>query len=207
MDLEAARAHFAAVDPVLHAATRKVPPLSVSRPRAPYAALLRAIVGQQLSTRAASTIWGRVADHFGGTPTPEAVLATEPDVLRGLGLSYRKAGYIQAVAREAAAGRLVEADLHALDDAEIVARLTEIPGVGRWTVQMILMFGMQRPDVFAAGDLGIRQAMVAMYGLTEDKRALTQRLHAISAPWSPHRTVACRLLWRWKDARDAAAPR
>lgn len=203
--IAAARRHFEDVDPVLFAATRDLPPLSATRPRDPYAALLRAIVGQQLSVRAASTIWGRVEGHFDGDPQPHRLLAATTEELRALGLSRQKSGYLQNVAAAAVDGALAEQELHALDDDAVIARLTAIKGVGRWTVEMILMFGMCRPDVFSDGDLGIQQAMAGVYGVSLDGRALRTWMRETAAPWSPHRTAACRLLWAWHGAqRDEA---
>jgi DNA-3-methyladenine glycosylase II len=205
--MQEARAHFEQVDPILHAATAHLVPFEAVRPDDPYVALLRAITGQQLSVQAADAIWGRVEAHFGPTPPPRAVLDAEVDTLRSLGLSARKAAYVQAVATEAEAGRLDRATLEGLSDEALIARLTTIRGVGRWTVEMILMFGMGRPDVFAVGDLGLQQAVVALYDLEETGRALNARIAALSAVWSPHRTAASRLLWAWRRASKAQETR
>lgn len=195
--LAAARAHFAAVDPVLAAATAHVSPVENHRPRDPYAALLRAIVGQQLSVKAAATIWSRFEAHFEGIPSPHLLRSADDDTLRSVGLSRQKAGYVRNVAEAATSGVLDEQTLAALSDAEVVDRLTTIKGVGRWTVEMILIFGMRRPDVFSPGDLGVQQAMVRMYGLEETGVALRRRMVALAEPWAPHRSSACRLLWAW----------
>ena len=197
LQLEAARAHFGAADPVLAAATAGLVPIEMSRPRDPYVALLRAIVGQQLSVKAASTIWSRVVHHFDGAPEPHVLLDTDADVLRKLGLSRRKAEYVCHVADEAVAGELHDERLAALDDDALIERLTAIRGVGRWTVEMIMMFGMQRPDVFSAGDLGIQQSMRVIYGVEGKGKTLERAMRVIAEPWSPHRTAACRLLWAW----------
>lgn len=199
MTLEAARAHFARVDPVFHAATAEVMPRVANRPREPYEALLRAIVGQQLSTKAASTIWGRFSDRFGGIPEPQALASLDDEVLRGVGLSYRKASYVRAVADAALAGELHGPTLLALKDDDIIERLTRIRGVGRWTVEMILMFGMERPDVFSAGDLGIRQGMAKIHGLDPKARDLAKQVTALAEPLAPFRSTACRLLWAYND--------
>ncbi len=199
-----ARAHFEVADPVLFAAVGHIMPEARSRPREPYAALLRAIVGQQLSTKAAASIWGRVEAHFSGIPAPAKLMAAEDDQLRALGLSRQKAGYLRNVAQAAHGGELESDALDLLSDAELIARLTAIKGVGRWTVEMIMMFGMGRPDVFSTGDLGVQQAIQAIYGFEAKGRVLTQRMVEISAAWSPHRTAACRLLWEWHGAHAAA---
>lgn len=201
--LEAARAHFAAVDPVLAAATEGITPVETHRPRDPYAALLRAIVGQQLSVKAAATIWSRFEASFDGVPDPAALRAADDDALRAVGLSRQKSGYVRNVAQAAADGVLDESELSVLPDAEVVDRLTSIKGVGRWTVEMILIFGMRRPDVFSPGDLGIQQAMAGMYGLEETGAALQRRMVLLAEPWAPHRSSACRLLWAWHGAGGA----
>lgn len=201
--LAAARAHFAAVDPVLASATEGITPVETHRPRDPYAALLRAIVGQQLSVKAAATIWQRFEASFDGVPTPAKLRSADDDTLRAVGLSRQKAGYVRNVATAAAEGVLDEAALAALPDDEVVERLTAIKGVGRWTVEMILIFGMRRPDVFSPGDLGIQQAMARMYGLEESGTALQRRMVTLAEPWAPHRSSACRLLWAWHGAGGA----
>lgn len=196
-NLDDARSHFRVVDPVFARATDGLQPIAAARPRDPYRALLRAIVGQQLSIRAAASIWRRVEQHFDGAPDPTALLAADDDALRSLGLSRQKASYCRNVAHAARDGLLRIDDLTVLDDAELVERLTTIKGVGRWTAEMIMMFGMRRQDVFSCGDLGLQQAMTAIYGFDETGRALRVRMRATAEPWSPHRTAACRLLWAW----------
>lgn len=194
-----ARAHLAAVDPVLHAATAHLTPRPLSRRRDPYVSLMRAIVGQQLSTKAAATIWGRFEDRFGERPDGEVVIATSDDDLRALGLSYRKASYVKAVAAAAHEGRLDDARLAAMSDEAIVEDLTDIRGVGRWTVEMLLIFALQRPDVFSPGDLGLRQAVARIHGLDLEGRALEREAARLAEAWAPHRTFASRLLWTWLD--------
>ena len=195
--VRAAKAHLSVADPTLYAAVEDLEPIVLKRPRDPYLALLRAIVGQQLSMKAAASIWARVEARFGAAPEPAVLLAAEDDALRSLGLSRQKAGYVRNVATAAAAGELVRTELERLDDAALIERLTAIKGVGRWTVEMILMFGLHRPDVFSAGDLGVRQAMQAIYGVELTGRPLEVWMTETAAKWSPHRTTACRFLWAW----------
>lgn len=201
------RAFLAAADPVLHAATADLEPLPIYRPRAPDEALLRAIVGQQLSTRAAATIWGRIVARYGDPLLPAALVGADPVALRALGLSHRKVEYVLAVADAARSGLLRPEDLQDLDDDAVIARLVAIRGVGRWTAEMILMFSLQRPDVFAVGDHGLRQAMVGIYGWTATGRALDELRVAHARRWAPHRTTASRLLWAWLNARPRGPTR
>ena len=172
-----------------------------SRPD-PYQALARAIVGQQLSTKAAASIWGRVTDHFEGeTPSPQQLLALEPEELRGAGLSWSKVSFLRDLAERVDDGRLDLARLSELPDEDVIAELVEIKGVGRWTAEMFLIFHLGRPDVVSTGDLGIRRAIQIAYGMDE-LPDLTQ-MERISEPWRPHRTLACLYLWRSLDNAPA----
>jgi DNA-3-methyladenine glycosylase II len=170
--------------------------------RSLYLDLLESIVSQQLSVRVADVIFGRFLGLFeGGFPTPEVLVATETDVLRTVGLSAQKAGYLRNVARFALEHGLETDQLHLMTDEEIVAYLTRIKGVGKWTAEMILMSSLNRPDVFPVDDLGIQQAMIRLYGLEEKGRLLRTRMLEIAESWRPYRTYASRYLWRWKDAK------
>lgn len=164
----------------------------------PYEALARAIVGQQLSTKAAATIWGRFVDCFGGrTPAPAELLRVEPQDLRGAGLSWGKVGYVTDLASHIEQGTLDLARLPDLSDEDVIATLTEIKGIGRWTAEMFLMFHLARPDVLSTGDLGIRRAVQLAYELAE--LPAPAELERIAEPWRPHRTLACLYLWRSLD--------
>lgn len=164
--------------------------------------LTGAIMSQQLSTRVASVIRGRFIDLYGGKPEPERVLDTPPETLRAIGLSGAKTGYVRNIARFALSEGMGFDFLQGMPDDEVITYLTRIKGVGRWTVEMILMFTLGRPDVFAADDLGLQQAVAAIYRLkTEDKKAFRKKMLRISAKWSPYRTYACMHLWRHKDGR------
>lgn len=160
-----------------------------------YTALVRAIVGQQLSVLAARSIYARLLDHFGGhAPTPAQILAAEPDEMRvAAGLSRAKVGFLRSLAEHVETGELDLAGLGSLSDEEIVAALTAVKGVGVWTAHMFMIFELRRPDVLAVGDLGIRRAVQLAYELSELPSA--EDLEHRAAPWQPHRSAACLLLW------------
>jgi DNA-3-methyladenine glycosylase II len=190
-------------DPVLGALIDAVGPdglgdARAGRPDDHYGALVRAIVGQQLSTKAARTIYGRLCDRFGGhTPTPAEILADDPDELRSVGLSRAKASYLRSLAEHVVSGELELERFDAMPDEEVEAELVAVKGLGQWTAHMYLQFHLQRPDVLPVGDLGIRRAVERAYGLPglPDAAQLTE----IAEPWRPHRTLACRYLWRSLD--------
>jgi DNA-3-methyladenine glycosylase II len=165
-----------------------------SRPD-PYEALARAIVGQQLSTRAAASIWSKLTALFdGGMPDAEALLRRRPQTLRKAGLSGAKVEFLRDLARRVRDGRLDLDRLKDLPDADVVAQLIEVKGVGQWTAEMFLIFHLGRSDVAAVGDLGIRRAVQIAYGL--DELPGPAELERIAEPWRPHRTLACLYLWR-----------
>ncbi|WP_266365367.1 DNA-3-methyladenine glycosylase family protein [Tellurirhabdus rosea] len=164
-----------------------------------YLALLESIVSQQISVKAADSIFARFRALFPDQyPHPDQLLSLPTETLRGAGLSGQKVIYLKSVAEFALQNRLDLPFLNGLSDDEIVNYLVPIKGVGRWTVEMMLMFVLDRPDVFPVDDLVIRQKMVRAYELTETGRPLYKRLHDIAEAWRPHRTLACRYLWRWK---------
>lgn len=165
-----------------------------SRPD-PYEALARAIVGQQLSTKAAASIWEKLIALFGGaTPTPSQVIAAEPQDLRDAGLSWSKVAYFRDLAERIEEGDLDVAKLAEMDDEEVVEELTLVNGIGRWTAEMFLIFSLGRPDVLPAGDLGVRRAAQLAHGL--DKLPEPAELEVMAEPWRPHRTLASLYLWR-----------
>jgi DNA-3-methyladenine glycosylase II len=172
-----------------------------SRPDA-YEAIARAIVGQQLSTKAAASIWGKLVDAFGGSmPEPGELLAADDDVLRGAGLSRAKVGFLRDLATRIAEGELDLKQLPELSDEDVIAELIQIHGVGRWTAEMFLIFHLGRPDVVSTGDLGIRRAVQIEYGL--DELPAPAELERIAEPWRPHRTLGCLYLWRSLAATPA----
>ena len=169
------------------------------RPPDHYGALVRAIVGQQLSTKAAASIFGRLTERFEGrTPTPQEVLDDDPEELRvAAGLSRAKAGYLRSLAEHVLSGELELERLDELPDEQVIAELTAVKGLGVWTSHMFMMFHLKRPDVLPVGDLGIRKAIERAYGLEGLPDPAT--MEQIAEPWRPQRTLACRYLWRSLD--------
>jgi DNA-3-methyladenine glycosylase II len=165
-----------------------------------YGALLRSIVGQQLSTKAAATIYGRMLELFDGhAPTPRQLLAVDPERIRAAGLSRPKISYLRDLAEHVERGELELDRLEELPDEEVVEQLTAVKGIGEWSAHMFLMFHLGRPDVLPVGDLGIRNAVKAEYSLRKLPDA--KRLERIARPWRPYRTLACLYLWSSLDNR------
>ncbi len=164
--------------------------------------LCASILSQQLSTKVAAVIYERFLGLFeGNEPTMQQILDTPATTLRSIGLSEAKSRYVHNVATYLIAHKITDRKFHAMGNDEIIESLTTIKGVGRWTVEMLLMFTLCREDVFAVDDLGIQQAMTAIYGLdASDKKALKAEMLRISEKWAPYRTWACFYLWRHKDA-------
>jgi DNA-3-methyladenine glycosylase II len=168
-----------------------------SRPD-PFEAVARAIVGQQLSTKAARSIWEKLLLLFGGeTPTPEALLRKRKPTLRKAGLSNAKVEFLRDLAQRVKDGRLDFDRIKDLSDEDVVADLIEVKGVGQWTAEMFLMFHLGREDVVALGDLGIRRAVQISYGM--DDLPGPEDLERIADEWRPRRTLACLYLWRSLD--------
>ena len=197
-----AQQHLAARDPVLRTliAAYGACALARSQREDPFTALVEAIVWQQLSARAAATIYKRVLALLpgGGPPTPGAILALEEAHLRAAGLSRAKTAYVRDLA-----ARVRNGDVHldafgTLDDDPVIAELTKVKGIGRWTAEMFLMFRLHRPDVLPVGDVGIANAIRRAYGLR--KVPSPARMQKIAEPWRPYRSVACWYLWRSLDA-------
>ncbi|MEI6087735.1 MAG: DNA-3-methyladenine glycosylase 2 family protein [Bacteroidota bacterium] len=163
--------------------------------------LMASIMSQQLSTHVSRVIFRRFLELYNGKePTVNKVLGTDPTVLRGIGLSNNKVSYIINVAEFCIENKITDKKLQKMDNASIIELLTEIKGVGKWTVEMLLMFSLGREDVFAVDDLGIQQAMIRLYKLdNSDKKALKEKMLQLSEKWSPYRTYACIHLWQWKD--------
>jgi DNA-3-methyladenine glycosylase II len=161
-----------------------------------YGALVRSIVGQQLSVHAARAIYGRLTERFGGRPpTPREILTDDPEALRtAAGLSHAKVGFLRSLAEHVVSGELELERLDDLDDDEVIAELLAVTGLGTWSAHMFLMFQLDRPDVLPVGDLGIRRAIERAYEL--DGLPDAAAIDRIAAPWRPYRTIACRYLWR-----------
>ncbi|UOQ77865.1 DNA-3-methyladenine glycosylase 2 family protein [Hymenobacter sp. 5516J-16] len=193
--------HLTQADPVLAALIRQGRPIAASAHEDLYLALLRAIVSQQISTKAAAAIWRKVQALFppDGYPEPAALLLLTDEDLRAAGISRQKAGYLRAIADFAQQDQLDHAHLSQLSEEEFTRHLTQIKGVGRWTAQMLQMFALDQPDVFPEGDLGIQNAMRRHYGLPETGRALLKRMLEVAEPWRPYRTLASKYLWQSLD--------
>lgn len=183
------------VDPVIGALVRQVGPcgLAARQHEDHLTALVGAIVSQQLSTKAAATIFGRFQALFPGGFDAAAIAVADDAALRSVGLSGQKVGYLRDLTAHIGDGRLALASLDALGDEEVVERLTAVKGFGRWTAEMFLMFRLHRPDVLPVGDLGIVTAVQRLYRLR--KRPDARRLSRIGEPWRPYRSVASWYLW------------
>jgi DNA-3-methyladenine glycosylase II len=194
---------LAATDPTMAALIERVGKIdlktrlkrrSEERPAGAYGALLRAIVGQQLSTKAARTIYGRILDLFdGSTPSPEQLLEAEETDLRAAGLSGRKVEYIRDLASHVIEGELELDRLDQLPDEEVIAEIVAVRGLGVWTAEMFLIFHLERPDVLSGGDLGIRKAVQIEFGL--DEMPTPTQVVEIGERWRPHRSLASLYLW------------
>jgi DNA-3-methyladenine glycosylase II len=196
--------HLRGADPVLAGLIDAVGPLADAREGRPdpedhYGALVRSITGQQLSVLAARAIYGRLTARFEDrAPTPQEILADEPEELRAAaGLSRAKVSYLRSLAEHVISGDLELERLDELPDEQVIAELVAVKGLGLWTAQMFLMFHLARPDVLPVGDLGIRRAIERAYGL--EALPLPAAMEEIAAPWRPYRTLACRYLWRSLD--------
>ena len=166
-----------------------------------YLHLCGSIMSQQLSTKVAAVIYERFLNLYKNRkPTPEMIVDTPVETLRGIGLSYAKANYVQNVCRFFIDEKITDAKLYKMSNEELIPYLSQIKGVGQWTVEMILMFTLGREDVFALDDLGIQQSIIKLYHFENlDKKELRKKMIDVSEKWSPYRTYACRYLWGWKD--------
>jgi DNA-3-methyladenine glycosylase II len=204
---EQAVEHLRAADDTLRELIDAIGPLDMEqrmrgRPADAYGALLRSIVGQQLSTKAARSIYERLIGQFGGTtPTPQELLDADPEEVRSAGLSRPKVRYLRSLAEHVLSGELELERLPDLSDEDVVREITAVKGLGQWTADMFLIFHLGRPDVLPVGDLGVRRAAERAYGLeilppAEDLEALGER-------WRPYRSLASLYLWRSLDNEPA----
>jgi DNA-3-methyladenine glycosylase II len=195
-------------DPVLAGIIRRSGPCGLAAARERFdhfQTLVRAIVFQQLSTRAATTIHGRlVAMMPESHPTAPALAALTDDQLRAAGISRQKAGYLRDLCAQVACEAVALEALDTMSDDEVIASLTRVKGIGRWTAEMFLIFRLLRPDVLPVGDLGIITAVKKTYGLR--KTPTPDRLRAIAEPWRPYRSIACWYLWRSLDNPPVTKP-
>jgi DNA-3-methyladenine glycosylase II len=186
-------------DPVLAALIRKHGPcgLAAAQRADHFTALVRAITGQQLSTKAAATIFARLAALMPDGVTPAALSALSDDQLRAVGMSRQKGAYFRDLSEKVLSGALPLDSLDAMSDEEVIAALTQVKGIGRWSAEMFLMFRLHRPDVLPVDDLGIVNAVKNVYGLR--KKPTADRIRKIGESWRPYRSVASWYLWRSLD--------
>lgn len=193
--ISAVARHFEAVDPVIAAYVRHLSSFSLGVSGTPFLDLVEAIINQQLSEKAGATIFSRFKASFGGTRiVPEAVLGRPAEELRSIGVSWSKVAYIRALAQAVSDGQLILTGLVDKEDEEIIASLTNVKGIGRWTAEMFLMFSLGREDVFSYGDLGLRNAIRKLYGIKKDPTP--KQMERIVTRWKPYRTYGARLLWK-----------
>ena len=199
-DYARARRHLSRRDPVIRDLMRAHGKcgLADAQHGDPFGALMKAIVSQQLSTKAADTIFKRLIALFEGAPTPAALAALTDTQLRGVGLSGQKLKYMRDLAAKVHDGSLPLHALDAMGDEDVIVALTQVKGIGRWTAEMFLMFRLHRPDVLPVDDLGIVKAVQKAYGLRKTPSA--DRLNQIGDAWRPYRSVACWYLWRSLNA-------
>ncbi len=186
--------HLKLSDPVLAEIIDRVGEYRIEFRDPDFETLVKSITFQQLSGRVASVIFGRLASAVGGKVTPENVLKLRPSRMRALGFSTQKTAYIRDLARHARAGTVTFADLLELPDEQVIERLTQVKGIGAWTVHMFLIFALRRLDVLPTGDLGIRAAIRKAYGLPELPKPF--EIEALAVKWRPYCTVASWYLWR-----------
>lgn len=165
-----------------------------------YFTLLESIVSQQLSVKASDTIFQRFISLYPANyPSAELLFGTETEKLRSVGLSFQKAAYLKNVAAFALNNDISYEALNQFSDEEIISLLTQIKGVGRWTVEMLLMFTMNRPDVFPYDDLVIRNNIIKLYQIEGKGAELKKKIFSVAENWRPYRTLACKYIWKWKD--------
>lgn len=186
-------------DPVLADVIRRHGPcgLAAAQRADHFSALVRAITGQQLSVKAAATIYARLIALMPGGLTPESLSVLSDDQLRGVGMSRQKAAYFRDLCDKVVSGALPLNALEAMSDEEVIAALTQVKGIGRWSAEMFLMFRLHRPDVLPLDDLGIVNAVKNVYGLR--KKPTADRIRRIGESWRPYRSVASWYLWQTLD--------
>lgn len=203
--LRKAERHLRRADPALGGLIARVGKCRIDEAQhsASFAALTRSIVYQQLSGKAAATIYRRFTETIGRRqPNARAILTTDPDALRAAGLSRQKSAYIIDLARKVDAGELTLRRLRHLDDEDVILQLTQVKGIGRWTAQMFLMFHLGRLDVLPVGDLGVRSGFERVYEL--DAAPSAAEMEAIAEPWRPYRSIGSWYLWRSLEVPEAA---
>jgi len=187
-------------DPIFKSAMKGIKPLALPSSGNVFNELVKAIAYQQISYKAADTIYGRFLGLVGEDFLPEDLLMYDSEDYRGVGFSRQKAAYVFNIAEYFQEHDLFDFDWSTQSDEEILTSLTTIKGVGEWTAQMILMFELHRPDVLPVKDLAVQQVMQELYGIKEEKAALLKKMKEIAESWRPHRTTASLYLWGWKRA-------
>ena len=204
IDYARAQRFLARRDPVIAALIKQHGACAIGERRHfdPFSALVRVIVGQQLSTKAAATIYSRVAElPPGGVMTPEAMRGVPPEAYRGAGLSRQKLSYVIDLCEKVLSGALHLDSLEKMDDDEVIAEIVKVKGLGRWSAEMFLMFRLHRPDVLPVGDLGIVKAIQRAYRLRKPPKP--EKIVKIGEAWRPYRSIACWYLWRSLDNEPA----
>jgi DNA-3-methyladenine glycosylase II len=186
--------HLKKSDPVLAAIIERVGEYRIEFRQPDFETLVKSITYQQLSGKVASVIFNRLAKAAGGRITPESILKLRPSRMRAVGLSGQKTAYIRDLARHTRDGVVVFEELESLTDAEVIERLTQVKGIGVWTVHMFLMFALRRLNVLPTGDLGIRAAVKKAYGMSDLPKPA--EIETLAAAWKPYCTVASWYLWR-----------
>lgn len=186
--------HLKASDTVLASIIDRVGPCKISYREPTFEALARSIVFQQLSTKAARTIYGRLEEAAGGAITPERIQNLSIGEMQRCGLSKQKIAYIRDLAEHAASGKVDFARLPELTDEQVIATLTDIKGIGVWTAHMFLLFALRRPNVLAVGDLGVRTAIQRQY--RKRKLPSADQVQKLARDWHPYCSIACWYLWR-----------
>lgn len=157
-----------------------------------FLALIRSINGQQLSVKAAASIFARLKELLKGDISPEKILSVTDEQLRGCGISYSKIKYMKGIATAVTNKQIDLEYIKTLSDEDVIAELTKLHGIGRWSAEMLLIFSLRRPDVFSMGDLGLKEAVKRLYGVERDD---LKAIEAIADQWRPYRSYACRYLW------------
>jgi DNA-3-methyladenine glycosylase II len=199
-ELKIAENQLAKNDSKLAVVIKKYSPCDLTRHSDHYGELVSSIVGQQLSTKAGSTIWRRVLDVFGGQmPTPEQLIKVDTEKLRACGVSYAKVGYMKDLAAHIIDGRLDMAHISTLPNEEILRELTAVKGIGNWSAHMFMIFSLGRLDILPVGDLGVRKGAMQLYNLKELPDAKTLEKLAAKNNWNPYESVAAWYLWQSLD--------
>lgn len=188
--------HFKKADPLLYELAKSIDPFVLEKSQNHFIRLVRAIVGQQLSVKAATTIFGRFEKLFKKEINAKDILSLKDDEIRACGISYPKIKYIKDLAQKVHDKELLLDTFEEADEETIITNLTKVKGIGTWSAEMFLMFALARPDVFSAKDQGLKNAMSRLYGL---KNPSENELIKLSEKWSPYKTYACRILWESLD--------